>query len=466
MKESKPFMNRPLREVLVLCHEVATSHGIPLEVAVVMLLCLSSATAGHLVDFKADDGLLRNARLSLVLTTGDVEVPVHFKAEMEELFRRQAEVVGKPTSPLEDAKVAAALRREGRVLSKFGTPGFKLKMIEALIGFNKRRKSLGAFTRLAKTPSSLSKPAHTTVIVESAAALKKLLTSADRQDGWWQALTAEKNGLELLACLPERQWHRLALQPDADKLLGRAWTIPCPASSFDPENSITPKLLCGGAFNRLEYARFGSTRFQFIPSAEPKELLNHSVEQFRAMEIELRSLNGYDVPFPDPYLAWKFSGVLTALCCDVSRDELDAVFVQCTRLGCALASWVLRQHVGRLRSSFPQLQGQALTRLDQRVFRALTPVPAPARTIQRRLKRVRKVACVASLGLLVDAKLAMETRPGHFATFEESDYCHELSTFLSTFDLNHIFPLRPEPQATDSTDKPARTEKREISPHH
>lgn len=456
MNGSKPPMSLPLRAMLLLCHEVATSYGIPLEVAVVRLISLGAAMAGDLVQFKSHDGQVRNARLSLLLVTDDATVPLYFTVETEELFRRQAQMVGKPTSPFEDARLIAELRRKLRALSHFEpNPGFGARAIKAMIELNKRRKSLGAFTTMGKAPSSVCKPDRTTIMVESAATLRKILRSVPQENGWWQALVAAEKPMELLACLPDRQWRELARQPNAGSLLGRVWAIPCPASSFDPETSTPPKLLCGHAFKRLEYARLGSVGFHFAPPDEARELLDHSVEQFRAMDLDLRSLNGYDTPLPDPYLAWKFSGILTALCCDGTGEELKESFLQCARLGCAVASWVLRQHAHRLRTSFPRTQGQELTQVDRRVLRALTPEPAPVRTVQRRLKQVSKAACLDSLGYLVGAKLAMEAPPGHFAIPEEPGHSHELSTFLSTFDPKQIFPLRPVPRATDGTDNGA-----------
>ncbi len=441
---SHTTMSPILRNLLTAADAMAVAHGLPLEVTILHLCAMGAALAGDLVTSNPEGGPSIPAKFSVVFRTRDFSAPSWLADEWAYLERRQEELNRLPGSPLASPQAIAALRRETRAFD-FVTQGTGEGpgIASALLDLSKNRKSFRHIQRVRGVgrPKCSIPHGSTTFVAEGLSPLATIVGSYFRANGYWSRLTTavadRSTVLGWVGSNDSPKYHQI-VRPTGIATLG--WLVACPASQLS-HYDVAPKLLAETTLQRLELARFGSTRFPFEPPQPAKELLDRQVGRLQEI-IAPCAPGGGKWLAPDEFLGWHLSSILAALCCDSRGEEFNVSLHQATRVGCAVAAWVFRQHVHLCRLAYPSDDAGWFKGQDLAIFRLLTSRPASVRDVQRRLRGVNKDTCLRVLRRAVRAGLVVETDVRHFGLRHLPSVSSELSDFLSEFDPNSIFPIR------------------------
>lgn len=404
-----------LQDLLLVADAIGRVHGTPPEAVLLHALAMGSALAGDLVTSKPGGVLVVPAKFSLLIRTPDPEPPWWIAEEWKHLKERQDQVLNARANTRYAEVPIAKLRRRQRLLRILNNgSGFDAAMIDRHIECAKNQKAFRFLHRIGDgRPAAIPDCRSITLVAGGFRELGKILRSRNHPDSYWAMLkggqVARSN---LLAWIAAGDWRALVSESGKPDLPALGLIVACPATSYHPDSQVTSRLVAATMLHRLEMARFGSTRYAYTPGATARNLLDSQTEQARELANTLPPGDQNHV-LPDPHLGWHLSAILAALCADGGVQEHQ--IVQATSLGTALASWAVRQHVHHYHHAFPADDQGPFTGQDLSVLRFLTPAPAPVRAFQRRLRGVTRDSCLRSLRRVVDAGLAIEPEPGHFA---------------------------------------------------
>lgn len=399
---------------------VAQTHGIPLEAVLLHVLALGSALAGDLIRSKPTGSALVPAKFSLMLRTPDNELPYWVGDEWDYLLERQAQACHVSPAFAQDPKSIARLRRQRRVLMSLdGGADESVAEIDMMMAIARKRSRFSFFYRVSDRKAPFPPPANGRSLTLAAAGLSQLLPilrSRVKTTGYWSMINAPAHSRSnLVAWVGERDWPALRKEAGQEHLSRLGWMVECPASRFCPEHHVPCDVAASKMLQRLETVRFGAIKLTFAPPPEARELLDRHVAECLALVHALPAFQR-EAALPDPYIAWHLAAILAVVGCPPTQGEdTQHAFNQSARIGCLLATWVVRQHLYHFRHAFPSYHEDRLVDLDLRIFRLLGTHPATVREIQRRLRGVGKAACLASLARSVDAGLAVEAESGRFA---------------------------------------------------
>lgn len=416
---------------------VAQTHGVPLEAVLLHVLAMASTLAGDLISSKPTGSGLVPAKFSVLFRTPDNELPHWVSDEWTYLADLQTQVCHLRPAFLQDPKSIARLRRQRRVLMSLDGGAYEgVADMDMMIALARCRSTFPFFHRVAgRGGPAVPPPTDDRSIALAAGGLTELsliLRSRVKTAGYWARLHGR--GLSrsnLLSWVPERDWRALCKDVGQEHFSRLGYALATRASRFCPESHAPCGVAASQMLQRLERIRFNSTKITFSPPAEARELLDLQVAESLALVHDLPS-SQREAALPGPYLAWHLAAILAVVGCPPTQgDETLQAFHQAARIGCQLATWVVRQHLYHFRHAFPAFHEDRFVDLDLRIFRLLGTHPATVREIQRRLRGVDNATCLVSLARAVDAGLAAEVEPGRFAMVLPPPPGCELSDFLA-----------------------------------
>lgn len=431
-----PPLTPNLRCLIGAASSVGQTHGIPLEAVLLHILALGSTLAGDLIRSKPTDAPAIPAKFSLLIRTPDNHQPPWMANEWDYLAQQQKQICHVPPAFAQDPQSIARLRRQRRVLlSLDGGADQSVAELDMMMAIARKRTIFTFFHRMAERKGPFLPPANGRSVTLAAAGYAQLLPvlrSRVKTTGYWAMMNApEHSRSNLVAWVAERDWRALRKEVGMEHFSRLGWAVACPTSRFCPEHVVPSGVAVGKVLQRLETIRLESIKLTFSPPAEARELLDRQVAECLAL-VHALPIFQREAALPEPYLAWHLAAILAVVGCpQVQGEDTLPAFHQSARIGCLLATWVVRQHLHHFRHAFPAHHEDRFVDLDLRIFRLLGTQPAAVREIQRRLRGVDTATCLASLARAVDAGLAVEPEPRRFAVVPPPTPGSGLSDFLS-----------------------------------
>lgn len=411
----------PLELLIAETDGLAAAHRIPAGIVMVHALGMASALAGHLVTLRPSGTQSEiPATFPLTVFTPDYELPAWIQDDWQVLQHLAAE----SNTPGELTRSPAAIaeqRRLNRTMDLLDPHRNHIgnHLMEALARASNRR-SYGRIEVISepRTPAAELNQPPVTRLIAGLRLFKPTLRALAKDPETVRATPPNH-----IAWLQTDDMKTLARE-EGPAVLGRLGTIlHCGAASPPANEGSQVTQVSALVFNILQRAQFRNGRFHFTPSPQVRDSLDAHAANVRSLIT-----NGpdclRDLLVPEPRLAWHFAALFAAMCAGTQEEGSDHAAAV---LGSVLAARTIRNHIVKIRRTFPADEQGFFEGPDLAVCRLLGQLPVPVRKIQRSRRGERKEDILRSLRRAIDAGLAVETSPGHFAAgpgpvVELSDY--------------------------------------------
>jgi hypothetical protein len=399
----------PIELLMTEADILAKIHQIPTEAVLVHALAMASAMAGHLVTFlPTGTDQQTPVKIPLVMVTPDTSTPGWIGDQWQAL--KQIRDASDSSDELFRSPAAIAeqrrMNRTMDLLDPYRNHGGN--WLAEKLARQTDRKSFGhVITSKHRVPASMKDQRPVTQLAGGQREFRSLLRVLTKDPG--TTATPPQNHI---AWLGLRELRTLAREEGPAVLSKLGTVVGCTAAIQPADDEIREQQMAALILKILAMAKFENRRFKFQPGTQVTESLDAEAAKTRAM------LDGVpaclkDILLPEPRLAWHFAALLAAMCAGQSDENSD---LPAAVVGTMLASWAARSHVHHIRQAFPADEDGFFEGRDLTIYRLLGQLPIPVRRIQRSRRGENKAECLQSLHRAVNAGLAVETSPGHFAT--------------------------------------------------
>lgn len=431
-----------------------------MEAVLIHLGQLASSLAGEAISIALEGQEPLLARFSLLICTPDPSLPRWMKQEWEHLESRQEETTKLASNFFGSPESLRELRQQKRTIEALGpSTSFSKGIIDAALERSKNRRPYHPLRRVGRGQQVPSPGVrHGSYLAEGWGNIRTVLSGRGKPTGYWAGMDPAIAGhAKLLGWLGIKDWAALA-KAAGPKDVGRlGFMMAVPTSNFESAWQGARHTLSELMLKRFDWEPCHSLDFIYQPPPTLREVLDRQMQEFVNMSQSFPEADRVMV-LPDPLIGWRLAALFAAICVDNSGPGHDASTNrrvsenQGAGLGISLASWLVAVHFHRFRQTFPSDENGSFSGVSLRVFRALTSRPETVRTIQRRLRGTDSDTCLHHLREAVRLGLAVEPKPGRFATSCPAPSGFSLSEFLSGFDQELLFPPTVVLKSTASTD--------------